>query len=143
MKKIIVLIAAFASLNAFAEKATFTVTKLQSPIVNGVLKLVIVPQVDGKLAVSYNPNTCSASGMCTKMATSYDLVEAKVVADRRPVDGSLILELTPEITLIVGSGNRVDGMISYTAEVNMMGKESFKLTPNVDLNLGNGLNVPY
>jgi hypothetical protein len=136
MKKLLVMFAVMTSISALAEKANFSVQQLQSPRVDGVIKLVIIPKAGGKLAVTYNPNHCALpNGPCTEMGSSYEVVEPNVIEDRRRVDGDLVLELTQDITLYVSIGRGTDGIVQYTAVVKKMGEQTFKMTPNVLMNL--------
>lgn len=130
---------ALLSTTAFAEPVKLQTLSLHSEKIAGIRKLVIVPAEGGKLHVIFDPNKCNDRGVCTKMAIFHDTVEAKVLRDNRPADGSLVLQLTPKITLSVGSAYNPDEHISIIASLKDADGTPLELTmtPEVTISVKN------
>jgi len=139
ISKLLMVIALGVPLTALAESVSFETVSLKSGYVQGVGKIEISPAENGKLRVSHDKNNCSPDGRrCTRMAVFSEVVDAKVIEDRRPTDGDLLLGLTQEINLSVSSGYNIEGRIYYTAIVKSEdGSKTMNvaLTPNVYVSL--------
>ena len=117
-----------------AESVTFKTFALKSGYIDGVGRIEISPSKGGFLRLTQDKNKCDSEGIgCTRMAVLSTVVRARVIEDRRPVDGDLVLELTPEISLSVGSGNNREGWIYYNCLVKKNSGEivTIKMTANV------------
>ena len=120
MKKLGIGLFAFGALvmgsQAFAEPVKLAVT-LRSNYSSSVGLIEIRDAGNGKLEVTHDKNICGING-CTEMFFAPQIVDPKVIEDRRGSDGDLVLQLTPEIQLIVGSGFNIEGKITFVAKVN-------------------------
>lgn len=128
-----------APLPALAVPVAFNFLSLKSAYVDGMGRVDIASAEQGKLRVTYDPNICFPDGGCTKMAVQTEVVDPKVVSDARPADGPLVLGLTPEFDLSVGSGFTPDGVITYAAVFKKHSSGNpvrVPLMPNVYLKLG-------
>jgi hypothetical protein len=120
----------------FAESVSFGLTSLKSGYVPGIGRIEISPEEKGMLRVSHDPNICDPEGRCTRMPVFSWVVEPTVIEDGRPYDGDLLLGLTEKISLSVGSGFNIEGLIYYSAIVKTHADgegTSVPLKPNVSV----------
>ena len=115
MRKLLLLAATFfMTSSAFADVA-FLFAGFDSGYVAGAGKVSIRSVEDGKLWVQWDQNSCSPDGRsCTRLAYPGETVTPIVLQDKRPVDGNLIIGLTQDIQLTVGSGHNSTGTINYS-----------------------------
>jgi hypothetical protein len=89
------------------------------------------------LRVSHDPNICDTDrGICSQRPFFSWIVEPTVISDSRPFDGDLLLGLTEKISLSVGSGFNIEGLIYYSAIVKTHADgegTSIPLKPNVSV----------
>ncbi|MFI5390321.1 MAG: hypothetical protein ACHQYQ_03085 [Bacteriovoracales bacterium] len=137
LSKILMFVAFGFSNIGFSESISFGLTSLKSGYVPGIGRIEISPEEKGLLRVSHDPNICDTErGICTQMPVHSWIVEATVIEDSRPADGDLLLGLTEKISLSVGSGFNIEGLIYYSAIVktNANGEGTrVPLKPNVSI----------
>jgi hypothetical protein len=121
----------------FSESISFGLNSLKSGYVQGIGRIEISPEGKGMLRVSHDPNICDPeTGICTRMPVYSWIVEPTVIEDSRPSDGDLLLGLTEKISLSVGSGFNIEGLIYYSAIVKTHADgegTSVPLKPNVSV----------
>lgn len=116
-----ILLAAVAVLlvsgTANADSISFRMS-FRSDYVDGIGRVTIHQAEGGQLTVFQDPNTCTKNGrLCTRIAVRMDTITPKVIEDRRPLDGPLLLQLVEGVVLEVGSGYNIDETITYVAIV--------------------------
>lgn len=110
-------IAAILGISAVAQGATIeSRVYIVSESENNVNRHVLRELGEGRFEYIYDPNHCSAAGICTELAPHREEIVLEQISDATPVDGPRVFKINENMTLSYSAWTRIYSFCSQNDE---------------------------